>query len=272
MQGLDECDLAFTLDITGSMSGFIETAKRQLIEVIRAVSGADVDLRVGVVTYSDHPPQDHFLTGVYPFESDLAKMNKQIQGITLKSGGDGPEAVYQGLNDAIKKLQWRKHAMKFIVLVGDSPPHAFKKWAQEFTPWDAVNDLGDHFREGCPSKHNPNSISALAEDHGIVIHSIVMGGQRETTLAFSAICAKTGGQCHSSRDGSKVIDLMAKAVGAEMKKLDFDRKVFEEIQYQMQTKGMDYEDAVAFAGTTHGSYRVSSSLGRLSSRGIKHKD
>lgn len=56
---LGALDLAFVVDTTGSMTGLIASAQQRMIAMIDALlRAAEVNLRLAVVEYRDHPPQD----------------------------------------------------------------------------------------------------------------------------------------------------------------------------------------------------------------------
>lgn len=274
MDELSQIDLALVVDTTASMGSFIDAAKRQLVQTVKALSTAQgTDLQVGIVEFRDHPPQDHsFASKVHAMSSDLDKVQKDINGLYPSGGGDGPESVYQGLWDALTQLQWRKHSYKFAVLVGDSPPHAFIKWAAgngvECNASHAGN--GDAWPDGCPSKLDPNKIGVEAEKRGIFIHAIVMGHDAITKASFTAIASRSGGVCYQSADGAKVINAIAETMGKELEQLDFDRKVFTKVKEEM-TKGATYEDAVMSTSATLGAAATGRSISRLTKRGITHK-
>ena len=66
-------DLAFVVDTTGSMTGLIASAQQRMIAMIDALLRADeVSLRLGIVEYRDHPPQDtSFVSKVVPLTADI---------------------------------------------------------------------------------------------------------------------------------------------------------------------------------------------------------
>ncbi|MBV9228987.1 MAG: VWA domain-containing protein, partial [Chloroflexi bacterium] len=122
---LNALDLAFVVDTTGSMSGLIQTAKQQMIAMVdELLKTRKVAMRLGVVEYRDHPPQDRsFVFRSYPFTSNWKEAQKAINALTADGGGDGPEAVLDGVLAACRELQWRTFARRLVVLVGDAPPH-----------------------------------------------------------------------------------------------------------------------------------------------------
>ena len=98
MKHINQFDLAFVVDTTASMSNLIHAAQKQLVQVIDALAdGNDVDMRLGIVEYRDHPPQDNMVSRVYPFTDDSAKAKKTIKALKVDGGGDAPEAVFAGV-------------------------------------------------------------------------------------------------------------------------------------------------------------------------------
>ncbi|XGW00588.1 MAG: VWA domain-containing protein [Leptolyngbya sp. BL-A-14] len=124
---LNQVDLCFVVDTTGSMGAFIEAAKQHLLRAIAALRQQNnLDLQVGLVEYRDHPPQDHsFVTRRYELTADFRKMQKVINGLKADGGGDAPEAVYDGVRDACTTMRWRQYSYRMALLVGDAPPHGY---------------------------------------------------------------------------------------------------------------------------------------------------
>lgn len=130
---LHHSDLVFVQDCTGSQGSYISSATRNIDEICASIfqSGKlqePEDLRVGLVAYRDHPPQDH--TWVYKnfgFTSDISKVRQELSSLYATGGGDGPEAVTAGLYQALT-MDWREHASKMVVLIADAPPHGIGEY------------------------------------------------------------------------------------------------------------------------------------------------
>ncbi len=118
-------DVVFVLDTTSSMGGLIEGAKQKIWSIAsRMATGKPTpEVRVGLVAYRDIG--DEYVTRVVPLTKDLDAVYKQLMGFQAVGGGDGPEAVQDGLADAVNKMQWSdsKRVAKMIFLVGDAPAH-----------------------------------------------------------------------------------------------------------------------------------------------------
>lgn len=232
-KALNHVDLCFVVDTTGSMGSFIEAAQQQLIDTIRLLSAdSSIDLQVGLVEYRDRPPQDNsFVTQIYPLTANLKQMQQSINKLKADGGGDAPEAVYDGLFDACEKLKWRSHSCRFILLVGDAPPHGFAKWLQEMVPAPGrQSNNSDAWPNGCPSGLTVQSVTAAAENKQVTIHALCMGGDAMTLQAFTAIATFSGGQCAKASNATDVISKMVAMLTSEFRDLAFDQKVLKAVQ------------------------------------------
>lgn len=224
-KALNHVDLCFVIDTTGSMGSFIQAAKQQLLDTIQLLSAdSDIDLQVGLVEYRDHPPQDtSFVTRIYPLTANLKQMQKDINKLTADGGGDLPEAVYDGIKDAAIEMKWRPHSCRFILLVGDAPPHGFQ-----------VDPSAEGYTHTDPSRY-PNgltvqSVTAVAENQRVTVHALCMGGDRNTVQAFTAIAMGTGGQCAAVSNAKEVINQIVSVLTREFRDLEFDRKVLDTVK------------------------------------------
>jgi hypothetical protein len=121
-------DLVFIQDCTGSQGSYISAATKNIEVICDAIfeSGklqAREDLRVGLVAYRDHPPQDHtYVTKNFGFTSDVQAVREQLKGLYASGGGDGPEAVTAALAEVLN-MDWRENASRMVVLIADAPSH-----------------------------------------------------------------------------------------------------------------------------------------------------
>jgi hypothetical protein len=161
--GLNQVDLAFVVDTTGSMGGFIDTARRQMIAMLEALmqdARLPIDMRVGLVEYRDHPPQEKsFVFRPHAFTGKMWRAQWAIERLKPSGGGDGPEAVFDGLRGACENLRWRKYARRLAVLVGDAPPHG-------------TGAGGDAFPAGCPCGLTLHETTSIVEGNGILLYAL----------------------------------------------------------------------------------------------------
>ena len=81
-----------------------------------------------MVKYRDHPPQDRtYVTQVNNLTDDMKVVKRFISAAKPSGGGDFPEAICCGFNDALEKLKWRDDAVKCVILIADAPPHGLGK-------------------------------------------------------------------------------------------------------------------------------------------------
>ncbi len=177
-------DLVFVLDTTGSMGGFIDAAKEKIWSIATTMARAQPapEIRVGLVAYRDRG--DEYVTRVFDLTTDLDSMYAHLMDFKADGGGDGPEAVNQGLQDAIERISWSTQAStyKVVFLVGDAPPHM-----------DYQDD-----------KKYPATL-ALAKQRGIVVNTIQCGSDGDTEQPWRQIAALgTGDFLHVEQNGSAV--------------------------------------------------------------------
>lgn len=208
---INEFDLALIVDSTGSMGNLIKSAQRQLIEIVDSLAAeSNVAMHVGVVEYRDYPPQDSMPSRSFRFTDNLKKVRRTINGLRASGGGDAPEAVFAGLAAAWTSLQWREHARRVALLVGDAPPHG-------------VGAAGDGFPHGCPSGQTMHSITAQAEVLGVTLYAL--GLSRSCERAFTQLSQLTGGRCLDSHDGDSAMEQLRKILQEEFGQLELDREV-----------------------------------------------
>ena len=126
----DVVDIMFVVDATGSMGDEISFLQSELNDVLARVTedNQDVSYRTGAVFYRDDT--DDYLTKV----SDLTiNSDETIQFISeqqASGGGDYPEAVDAGLEEALGQ-DWSEDALsKIIFLLLDAPPHSDEETTQ----------------------------------------------------------------------------------------------------------------------------------------------
>lgn len=123
----------FIQDCTGSQGSYISSATKNIEAICAYIfeSGKlthPEDLRVGLVAFRDHPPQDHtYVTRNFGFSSDISKVHKDLSSLYASGGGDGPEAVTAALAECLK-MEWRERASKMVVLIADAPPHGIGEY------------------------------------------------------------------------------------------------------------------------------------------------
>ncbi|KAI5989077.1 hypothetical protein EDD15DRAFT_2389148 [Pisolithus albus] len=213
-------DLVFVQDCTGSQGSYIASATRNIQEICAHIfeSGklqSSEDLRVGLVAFRDHPPQDHtYVTKNFGFSSDISKVQKDLSTLYASGGGDGPEAVSAALAEALN-MDWREHASKMIVLIADAPPHG-------------IGEYGDGFDEGSPDGNDPLQLARMMASRGITLFFVAcepaLSGYSYATDFYQAITNITSGLMLPLTTA----DLLSHAiVGSVLENLDMERLIRE---------------------------------------------
>ncbi len=125
---LSKLDVLFLLDTTSSMGAYIEKAKTSILQISEElVKSERCELRMGLVKYRDHPPEDStYTTQVADLTDRFAVIKANLAGTEAQGGGDFPEAVCCAMNDCAHNVTWRDDAVKIAILIADAPPHGLK--------------------------------------------------------------------------------------------------------------------------------------------------
>eukprot|EP00467_Chlorarachnion_reptans_P010801 CAMPEP_0114502740 /NCGR_PEP_ID=MMETSP0109-20121206/9264_1 /TAXON_ID=29199 /ORGANISM="Chlorarachnion reptans, Strain CCCM449" /LENGTH=7408 /DNA_ID=CAMNT_0001680699 /DNA_START=96 /DNA_END=22323 /DNA_ORIENTATION=+ len=125
-------DLAFVLDLTGSMAPFLKIARDQIISVAEQMSqkinetynSISVKIRVAIVGYRDLRDKVPILAQNFVEDSKEGRkeLKNWLDNQKAEGGGDIPENVTGALEYAIEKLDWKSRA-RFLVLITDAPGH-----------------------------------------------------------------------------------------------------------------------------------------------------
>jgi Mg-chelatase subunit ChlD len=167
-----QVEVVFCLDTTGSMGGLLDGAKQKIWAICNQIAGGKPtpDLKVGLVAYKDRG--DEYVTKVFDLSTDLDAIHGELKKFTANGGGDEPESVNQGLDDAVNKIKWStdKKTLRIIFLVGDAAPHM---------------DYADDVKYPVTCKK--------AVEKGILINTIQCGNSAECTKYWKDIATKAEG-------------------------------------------------------------------------------
>jgi len=238
--GAGEIDLVFLVDETGSMGAYIEEVKQRLLEIIEAIRRAPLcrSLRLGIVSYRDHPPQDRsFASRVVPLTDDIASIKKGVERMQASGGGDGPESVTDGLYDLVR-LDWRPRAARVVVWVGDAPPHG-------------VEPSGDAFPNGCPCGHHWYAQAENAREMGIVIHAVgclpALREYRGAEDVFKTVASTARGHYLPLTQASMLIPIITGVAESELDKQRIEEHIAEALKtHERDLEAADQEERVRF--------------------------
>jgi hypothetical protein len=197
------------------------------------------DAWFGMVVYRDHPPQDtKLIAKVVPLSSDLQDLTAAVKHLKADGGGDTPEAVLDGIQYACRMEGWRKSARRFIVLIGDAPPHSQYTKRSEYQ---------------CTCGLNIIQLSGDLEEAGVQLHTIALNA--EASSSFRELAAWGGGTASQNSIESAVAEVK-QLLNKEYETLDFDQRVLD-----ATLTGTDLEEIAVSLNVTP--YKVAGSQMRL---------
>ena len=112
-------DLLFIMDITGSMSPYIQDAKENILLIINSIINEcpGIDINLGFIGYRDY---NENYTDI-DFTKNHTYLKSIINKVYASGGGDIPEDVAFALELALNKT-WKSNA-RMAVFVADAPGH-----------------------------------------------------------------------------------------------------------------------------------------------------
>lgn len=116
-------DVLFLLDTTGSMADELARIQETIDSIAGRIDAFEPrpELRFGLVAYRDEG--DDYVTREYDFTPDVPAFRQILMTFDADGGGDTPEALDEGLHQAIHGVQWADDAVRLIFLVADAGPH-----------------------------------------------------------------------------------------------------------------------------------------------------
>jgi hypothetical protein len=198
-EGHPRVDIVFALDTTASMSGLIDGAKAKIWEIAKKAQEGkpSPEVRVGLVAYRDKG--DAYVTKIIDLTGDLDTIYSELRQLQAAGGGDGPEHVLKGLNDAVNEVHWSSdpNAVKLVYLVGDAPPH--EDYDDGLTMRGVVRD---------------------ALQRGVRISAIRCGTDEDTLAKWTAIAVKTDGVVSTIEQNGGVLAAVVTPYDAELARLN----------------------------------------------------
>lgn len=229
-------DLVFLVDETGSMGPYIQTVQQQLLHIVETVSRLPLcrTLRLGLVRYRDHPPQEStYVTLVHSLTEDVAEIRKAVLTMAANGGGDAPEAVTDGLFELVN-LNWRPGSVRTVVWIGDAPPHG-------------VSRAGDGFPNGCPCGRHWFAQAESCREMSIHVHAVVCGHADETTKdVYQTVARAARGVCVTLAQAALLVPLITGVAARDLDRLRVEARVAEILAEHEAARALERDDQVEF--------------------------
>ena len=230
---LGQLDLVFVVDNTGSMGPYIHNVKTKILEIIRTIKKEELchRLRVGLVSYRDHPPEETtYVTQKFELTSDTSLIEKNVMKMEASGGGDGPEAVSTALQ-VMSKMEFLNDAAKVAVLIGDAPPHGVES--------------GDRWPQGTPDGAKWDVEAKKAFDKGIVIHTVgcfpEIAGYAKGVATYEKIAGDSQGRFFPLEKADILVNLITGIAVEELDKIAIQQSILEDLGVSMEDFPADEE-------------------------------
>lgn len=117
-------DLVFLVDATGSMGDEISSIQKTIKDISSKIGSLESkpNIRYSLVSYKDR--SDNYVVKRYDFTNNINLFQEVLDELSAGGGGDKPEAVNEGLSNAIEKLSWTEQddSLKLVFLIADAGP------------------------------------------------------------------------------------------------------------------------------------------------------
>lgn len=115
-------EIAFSFDTTGSMSGHVNTVKREISQIVTQLLTDVPSLRIGIIAHGDYCDERTYILKRLDLSNQTAAIDRFVQAVTMTSGGDGDECYELVLKEA-QGFNWSATSTKALVVIGDAAPH-----------------------------------------------------------------------------------------------------------------------------------------------------
>jgi Mg-chelatase subunit ChlD len=230
---LGQLDIVFVVDNTGSMGPYIHNVKTKILEIIRTIKKEELchRLRVGLVSYRDHPPEETtYVTQKFELTSDTSTIEQNVMKMDASGGGDGPEAVSTALQ-VMNKMEFLNDAAKVAVLIGDAPPHGVES--------------GDRWPHGTPDGAKWDKEAKKAFEKGIVIHTVgcfpEIASYTNAVATYEKIASDSQGRFFPLEKAEILVNLITGIAVEEIDKIAIQKSILEDLGVSMEEFPADEE-------------------------------
>ena len=192
-------DVVIALDVSGSMSGLIASAKQRLWDIVNELGRAQPQpqLRISIVSYGnpEYGADTGFVRIDLPFTSDLDAVNQTLFGFST-NGGD--EYVARVVSTSVSQLAWsaEQDALRILFVAGN----------EAATPDPLIS---------------VRQATQLANARGIVVNTIYCGNANDSLAAgWREVASMTNGLYASIDQNSAAVANIATPMDEKLTKLN----------------------------------------------------
>ena len=251
---LGQLDLVFVVDNTGSMGPYIQNVKTKILEIIRTIKKEEMVhiLRVGLVSYRDHPPEETtYITQKYELSPDTSQIESYVMQMDASGGGDGPEAVSTALQ-VMNKMEFLNESGKIAVLIGDAPPHGVES--------------GDRWPQGTPDGAKWIEEAKRAFGKGIVIHTVgcfpEIANYENGVKTYEKIATDSQGRFIPLEKAELLVNIITGLAVEEIDKIAIQKSILDDLGVSMEEFPADEEFTED---------RISEIVAKVQAKGVKKR-
>lgn len=125
MSAMPQADIVFVLDVTGSMQKQIDGLKEGIGTFSRDLFEAKVDARFACLAFRDLTENERSQLLKFQgetFTSNAVTFRDEVAKLRAAGGGDPPESSFEAISEAAGIPDWRKSAVRTLILITDAPP------------------------------------------------------------------------------------------------------------------------------------------------------
>ena len=192
-------DVVIALDVSGSMSGLIESVKQRLWDIVNEIGQAQPqpDLRIAIITYGNpsYGEQGGYVRVDIPFTRDLDAVMQTLFSFGT-NGGD--EYVARAVHTAVTELEWTDSpdAMRVLFVAGN-----------ERADQDPLIEL--------------RAATAAASNKGVVVNTLYCGSDGDAIIAgWQDVATMTNGLFASIDQNAAAVANIATPMDDEIARLN----------------------------------------------------
>jgi hypothetical protein len=221
-------DIVVAIDTTGSMGLAIAQAKNEAVQICNNVKAQIPGARFAAVDFEDYPlmpggsPSDIAYALLTPgFVTDCTTFSAAINTMVADGGGDFAEAYSRTFFEAFSDpaLVYLPQAVRFLVVLGDAPPH------------DATQTAAPACGSWPPTDFGRNNVAGGGDDieteaalAGLVANNITLLMIRYNNSiplgCFQELAQTTGGQAVNAGGAGTLSNLIVQLVEEEAAEID----------------------------------------------------
>ena len=177
-------DLVFIIDSTASMGNLINTAKRQMNEMVNRVKDSDVNAKYSLISFRDHPPnEDSWASKIFADRVKDLEIISSIKKLNLGNGGDGAESGLDGIAE-LDNLSWNnEQSIRLGFFIGDAPIKG-----TEGAQIHSRGNVNINKNKQCPCGLTLHDAERTLEGIGIDLHGLIVNSSTPVKNSFVQFC------------------------------------------------------------------------------------